>query len=170
VKRVEKHVVARVRDVPDGSRLIVDVGGRSVGIFNVDGEFYALLNRCPHNGAELCKGEVVAVLESSRPGDWRLDESRKLVACPWHGWEYDLATGESWCNPLRTRARPYGVGVEPGEAVARGLADGTAETGTTTEVDPATHRVKGPFTAEVLPVAVEDDYLVISLRAVTAPR
>src|SRR5260370_20848795 len=85
----DKHVVARVRDIPDGSRLIVEVEGRSVGIFNVDGRFYAILNRCPHNGGPLGKGEIVGVIESSRPGEWRLDASRKLVVCPWHAWEYD---------------------------------------------------------------------------------
>jgi 3-phenylpropionate/trans-cinnamate dioxygenase ferredoxin subunit len=159
-----------VQDVPPGSRLIVDVANRSVGVFNVDGQFYAVLNRCPHEGAELCKGEVVSLLTSQRPGDWRLDESRKLLACPWHGWEYDLETGASWINPARNRVRPYPVEVAVGEQLARELAEGRAATGTATVVDPATHRVKGPFTASVLPIAVEDDYLVISMRGVTTPR
>ena len=170
-ERHEKHVVARVRDVPDGTRLIVDVAGRSVGIFNTGGKFYALLNRCPHRGAELCKGEIVAVMESSGPGEWRLDESRKMIACPWHGWEYDLETGESWWNQGRTRARPFGVGVERGDVVAREVADGTASTqGEASVVDAATHRVKGPFTADVLPIAIEDDYLVISLSPASTLR
>jgi 3-phenylpropionate/trans-cinnamate dioxygenase ferredoxin subunit len=169
-KSFEKHVVARVQDVPPGGRLIVDVGGLSVGLFNVDGTFYAVLNRCPHAGAELCKGEVVSVLTSTAPGDWQLDTSRKLLACPWHGWEYDLETGESWVNPENHRVRPYAVEVAAGESVAQQLATGQVGTSTATVVDPVTHRVKGPFTAEVLPIAVEDDYLVISLRGVATPR
>ncbi len=169
-RRYEKHVVARAGDVPEGSRLLVEVEGRSIGIFHVEGRYYALLNRCPHNGGPLGKGEVVGLIESSAPGDWKLDPSRKFLACPWHGWEYDLATGESWWNPRTTRAQAYGVRLECGRDVAQAVAEGTAETqGAKLLVDPATHRVKGPFTAEVMPIAVEDDYLVISLLAPAVP-
>jgi 3-phenylpropionate/trans-cinnamate dioxygenase ferredoxin subunit len=146
-----------VGDVPEGGRLIVDVDGRSIGVFRVDGRYYALLNRCPHLGAELCRGEVLGLLESDAPGRYRHDPNRKLLACPWHGWEFDLATGQSYFDPERTRVRPYAVAVEAGDVVARDVGDGRAAL--------AGDLTKGPYMAETFPVSVEDDYLVLTLRS-----
>jgi nitrite reductase/ring-hydroxylating ferredoxin subunit len=163
----EKVVLARAADLADGERLIVTVQGRSIGIFNVGGRFYAFLNRCPHRGAELCKGDILGSLESDRPGEFRLDPERRFLACPWHGWEYDLETGESWFDPARTKARPFRVDVEAGQIVAEDIASGRAlELGEDMAdfIDPQTRRIRGPYRAEVLPVAVEDEYLVLSLR------
>jgi 3-phenylpropionate/trans-cinnamate dioxygenase ferredoxin subunit len=81
---------------------------------------------------------------SDGPGDVRLDEDRKFVTCPWHGWEFDLVTGRSYCDPKKVRVKPYPVEVASGKT----LADG---------------RVEGPFGATILPVAVEDDYLVVTI-------
>jgi 3-phenylpropionate/trans-cinnamate dioxygenase ferredoxin subunit len=162
----KKVVLARAADVSDGERLIVTVNGRSIGIFNVAGRFYAFLNRCPHRGAQLCKGDIVGQLESDRPGEFRLDPERRFLACPWHGWEFDLETGESWFDPARTKARPFRVDVETGEIVSEELAAGRAlELGEDMAdfIDPKTRRIRGPYRAEALPVAVEDDYLVLSL-------
>ena len=71
-------VVARADEIAPGERKLVRVGGRSIGVFNVGGTYYAFLNRCPHRGAELCKGDVVNLLESSRPAEWRI-VSRRLA-------------------------------------------------------------------------------------------
>jgi nitrite reductase/ring-hydroxylating ferredoxin subunit len=166
-----KFVVARAADIREGTRLLIDVQGRSIGIFNIEGTFYALLNRCPHLGGELCKGDVLNLVHSERPGEMRLDTSRHLITCPLHGWEYDIATGQSWFDPRKLRARPYGVSVRRGGDLAGELASG--DTASPAEpnarlVDAATHRVKGPYTAEVIPVSVEDEYVVISLRNPTA--
>jgi nitrite reductase/ring-hydroxylating ferredoxin subunit len=162
-----KFVVGRASDLADGDRLVVEVHGRSIGIFKVDDRYYAMLNRCPHGGAELCKGEIVDLLESERPGEVRLDRSRKFIACPWHGWEYELETGQSWFDPVRTRARMFEVGVSSGGMLAGDLGSGAAAVPDDLAprvIDAATHRVKGPYTAEMLPVEVEDDYIVVSLR------
>ena len=78
----ERHVIARTADIPEGGRLIVDVKGHSIGIFHLHGKYYALLNRCPHLGAELCRGDVVPLLESERPGGDTHDPSRPFLACP----------------------------------------------------------------------------------------
>lgn len=163
----EKVVLARAADLADGERLIVTVQGRSIGVFNVAGRFYAFLNRCPHQGAQLCKGDIVGRLESDRPGEFRLDPEQRFLACPWHGWEFDLETGQSWFDPARTKARPFRVDVETGEIVAEEIASGQAlELGEDMAdfIDPQTRRIRGPYRAEALPVAVEDDYLVLWLR------
>lgn len=165
--REKKYIVARTSDVPDGERLIVNVLGRSIGVLNVDGVYYAMLNRCPHRGAELCRGDVVGQLESSGPGEFLLDTSKKFLQCPWHGWEFDLATGESWFDPIKMRARSFGVRVEHGDILADEVQHGAAgvpEDASPQFVDPETHRVKGPYTADVVPVTVEDDYIVITMR------
>lgn len=156
----DRVVVARVSDIPPGGRLIVEVAGRSIGIFNVAGEFFAIRNRCPHMGAELCKGDVVGLVESDRPGDMRLDEDRKFLACPWHAWEFDLRTGQSWVNPSRTRVKVYSV-----EAQAGPKAASCAQVaGEVAEFDARTHGTPGPFVASTFPIEVDDEYLVVTLR------
>ena len=65
-----KYVVATVDEIPPGSRKIVDVDGRSIGVFNVGGEYFALLNRCPHQGGPLCHGNTHGFLRSAGVGEY----------------------------------------------------------------------------------------------------
>jgi 3-phenylpropionate/trans-cinnamate dioxygenase ferredoxin subunit len=150
-----RFVVARAADIPEGERLVVSVGGREVGVFHINGRFYGLLNRCPHQGGPICKGEVLGLIESDRPGQYHFDPDTKLVACPWHGWEFDLQTGQSFWDPDRTRARPIPVEVQPGSAIAPALAQQGD--------DPVSQRIRGPYVAQVIPVSVQDDYVVVTI-------
>ncbi|MFE2995732.1 Rieske (2Fe-2S) protein [Nocardia sp. NPDC059246] len=149
---MKKHVVARVSDVPEGEHRIVEVNGRSIGIYNVGGTFRALLNRCPHQGAALCKGAVVSELESNAPGEFEFNPENKFVVCPWHGWEFELETGQSWFDADRTRVRKYDVTVEHGDEIAMAIDEAARQGG----------RVKGPYVAEVLQVETDNDYVVVS--------
>ena len=115
-----KHVVAAVGEIPPGGRKLVTIRGREIGVFNLDGEFYALVNRCPHQGAALCTGEIFSRLEAPQPGEYRLSCKEAVIRCPWHCWEFDIRTGQSWCDPNDVKARTYAVTVEPGEALAKG--------------------------------------------------
>ena len=90
-------------------------------MFNVDGELYGLLNRCPHQGGPMCEGRMVGLLTAERPGKLRFDKDHKLLACPWHGWEFDVKTGQSDCDPARLRLRKFPVEVENGQIVASEL-------------------------------------------------
>jgi nitrite reductase/ring-hydroxylating ferredoxin subunit len=108
-----KHVVARTGEIPPGGRKLVTVRGREIGIFNLDGAFFALFNRCPHQGAPLCSGEIVSRLESALPGDYRLSRPGEMLRCPWHCWEFDIRTGQSWCEPNSVLARTFPVTTEP---------------------------------------------------------
>ena len=155
-----KYVVADVDEIPPGGRKIVEVAGRSIGLFNLGGEFFALRNRCPHQGGPLCEGRVWGALEAERPGEFRYSRGGEILACIWHGWEFDIRTGQSWCEPERLRVRRYAVEVEPGAA----LAAEEAEPNGATE-PPAPGLVKGPYVAETYPVTAEGEYLVIEIAS-----
>jgi len=110
--RQKGHVVCRVEELPPGERRIVEVDGRSIGVFNVKGTYYALLNRCPHKAAPLCKGLVKGLYTADRPGEYRIERPGEILRCPWHGWEFNISTGRSHFNPQRLRVRTYAVTVE----------------------------------------------------------
>jgi 3-phenylpropionate/trans-cinnamate dioxygenase ferredoxin subunit len=135
-----RHVVAPARDIPPGERRIVTVEGRRIGVFNLDGMFYALLDRCPHQGGRLCLGDAIGLVQSAEPGTYRYSRPGEFLKCPWHGWEFDIRTGQSWCDPRRTRVRTYEVSVEPGEEL-----------------------VKGPYIAEMIPVSVEQEFVILEV-------
>lgn len=172
-----RHVVARTDEIPPGERIIVELDGRQVGIFNIDGEYVAFLHRCPHMGGPLCDGRVIGLVESSGPGDVRLDETRKFLTCPLHGWEFDIHTGQSYFDPAKVRAKRYPVEVRSGADIAAddsagdaagnaaGTAVGDASEATPEVTDPARAevggRIRGPYTAETFDVVVEQDYVVV---------
>lgn len=111
-------VVCRLAELPPGERRIVDVGGRQIGVLNVDGQLYAVRNRCPHQGAELCRGTVGGTMLPSLPYEYRYGLEGKVLRCPWHGWEFDLESGEKLFDPgSRMRVKTYPVTVENGEIV-----------------------------------------------------
>ena len=66
-------------EIPEGHGKIIQAAGRTIAVFHANGEFYAIDNRCLHQGGSLGGGEVYGT----------------RVICPWHGWEYDFSTG---CN------------------------------------------------------------------------
>jgi 3-phenylpropionate/trans-cinnamate dioxygenase ferredoxin subunit len=138
---VAKWVVATVDEIPPGQRKIVEVAGRSIGVFNVGGEFFAVLNRCPHQGGPLCLGNTLGFLRSAGVGEFQYSRAGEILRCPWHGWEFDLRTGQSWFDPGRVLVRRYEVTVEPG-------VDGLQ---------------KGPYVAETFPVSVERQYVVVEV-------
>jgi len=105
-------VVGAARDLPPGSRKILDVAGRSIGVLNVGGTFYALRNRCPHQGAQLCLGRIKGTTLSSGPYEYVYGRENEIIQCPWHGWEFDIATGRTYFNPHKMRVKTYEVTVE----------------------------------------------------------
>jgi nitrite reductase/ring-hydroxylating ferredoxin subunit len=144
-----RYVVGRVDEIPPGTRKIVELEeGRSVGVFNVDGGFYALVNRCPHAGAPLCEGVVGGIAEAALPGtEVRYERRGEFLRCPWHQWEFDIKTGQSSFDPRRMRARTYDVDV----------MHGTPEDC----VDPEGGRQPGPHVAAGYEARAEGDYVVV---------
>jgi nitrite reductase (NADH) small subunit len=108
--------VCRAEELGPGDRRIVDLGGRSVGVFNVGGSFYALHNRCPHRGGPLCLGAVTGTTAASADFDYVYEREGRILRCAWHGWEFELETGKSLADP-KVRAKTFLVTVEDGELI-----------------------------------------------------
>ena len=106
----------------------------------------------PAPGRALCLGHLLGDAVADAPGSARISEDPLRIACPWHGWEYDLETGQSFMGAaVAPGVRSYGVALEPGGALGG-------------EVRPAgapAKRVPGPYVAETFDVNVEDEYVVL---------
>jgi 3-phenylpropionate/trans-cinnamate dioxygenase ferredoxin subunit len=105
-----RYIVARTEEIPPGARLIVILEERSIGIFNIHGRYIGVLNVCPHEYAPVCLGRLGGTTLPSAPGEWLWGREGEILACPWHGWEFDLLTGA--CLTDRRRLRLYEVIVE----------------------------------------------------------
>ena len=73
---------AKVEDLSLGNAKVIEVAGRRLALCNVDGEFYALDNTCLHRGGPIGEGSIDGT----------------TVTCPWHGWQYDITTGQATMN------------------------------------------------------------------------
>jgi nitrite reductase/ring-hydroxylating ferredoxin subunit len=114
----ERVSVCAAADLPEGERTIVEVGGREIGVFNVDGEYYALENDCCHLGGPVCTGKVSREIEAEFPGPGKRVKEQfsdnPTISCPWHGYEYELSSGEH-----------IGVGEPVVDTFDVGVEDGT---------------------------------------------
>lgn len=90
--------VARVEELPPGSRRVVDVDGIAVAVFNLGGEFYAIEDVCNHDGGELASGRVEGC----------------VVICPRHGARFDIKTGAVLAPPAYEDVATFPVRVEGG--------------------------------------------------------
>jgi nitrite reductase/ring-hydroxylating ferredoxin subunit len=79
-----KYRVASVDKFPERQGLSVEVQGKSIAVFRLNGKFFAVDDACPHKGGSLHEGPV----------------NEGVVSCPWHQWQFDLRTGVSPLNPL----------------------------------------------------------------------
>jgi 3-phenylpropionate/trans-cinnamate dioxygenase ferredoxin subunit len=137
---MSKYVVGSARDIPEGGRKLVHVKGRPIAIFNIKGEYFGLYDRCPHLGGSLCRGALTGLVEAKTPGDYSFTRMGEILRCPWHGWEFDIRTGQSYCKPDKVKARSFPVTVEEGSQI-----------------------VEGPYVAETVPVTIEDEYVVVEV-------
>lgn len=112
--------VAKASELGEGDRRIVPNGNTEIGVFRVQGELYAYQNLCAHQGGPACEGLLMAKVEEVIADDktyhgMRFNHDEMHIVCPWHGWEYDLATGVMVAD-RKFRLRKYDV-VEKGDEV-----------------------------------------------------
>ena len=107
----QRWPVARASELIPGEMRLVEVKRHSIGVFNVNGQYVAVLNVCPPELAPVCRGRLGGTTLPSPPGEYRWGREGEILACPGHGWEFDLLTGESLSDP-RIRLRRYPVEVE----------------------------------------------------------
>jgi nitrite reductase (NADH) small subunit len=93
------HIVAEASDLPAGERLVVELEGREIGIFNVEGDYYAYTNWCAHQAGPCCEGSLTGTSEAefddeSLEVELSWTKEGEILNCPWHGWEYDIKNGE----------------------------------------------------------------------------
>lgn len=133
-----KHLICPVQELSQGETKIVNLEGRSIGIFNIKGSYFALRNRCPHQGAELCKGTIQGIMLPSEPGEYNYGRDGEIIRCPWHGWEFDITNGKSVFDPFKCLVKVYDVEVvnNPDEEISR---------------------------VETYPVNVESDWIVVTI-------
>ena len=137
---MSKYVVAAASEILPGQRKLVNVRGRPILIFNLDGDYFGILDRCPHQGASLCKGQLVGLVESDRPGQYNFTRNNEIIRCAWHGWEFDIRTGKSRCEPEKIKATQYNINTKTGSEI-----------------------IEEDYEAETFDVAVEDNYVVVHL-------
>jgi len=92
--------VCRAEELPPGERRIVEVNGRKLGVFNADGELYAIEDRCSHDDGPLAEGPF--------------DPEQRTVECPRHGSLFDVTTGRPKTLPAYLPVDTFDVRIEDG--------------------------------------------------------
>ena len=93
--------VAGTADVKSGHGIVAEVSGKTLAVFNMDGTFHVIDNTCVHRGGPLGEGDLEG----------------NVVACPWHGWQFNITTGECVKNPS-AKVEVYQVKVEGTDIMA----------------------------------------------------
>jgi nitrite reductase/ring-hydroxylating ferredoxin subunit len=112
--------VGRLDDFPERSVTLVSVGRLEIGVVRWDGDgVYALRNVCPHERGPVCAGRLGPKVVASGGDPLRLDvdDSCPVLACAWHGWEFDVRSGRALCAGSRYRVRTYPVRLEDGRVL-----------------------------------------------------
>lgn len=144
-----KYVVCRIDELPPGEhRIFRTPDRREIGVYNVNGEFFAIRNVCPHHGGPLCLGVTagtsVARFNAAGPPEIVWERTGEIVRCPWHGWEFDLRSGRAISGP-ELRTATYRVSIEQGQV----------ETAETAE--------RGPGPVERFPVSVDAGVVMVEV-------
>lgn len=111
-----EYVVGPVSELPPGSKKVVTARGIEIGVFNIDGTFYALPNRCTHQWGPLCEGSLSGSVRATLESNWRTEFvlDGRVIVCPWHFLEFDVTTGQCLAH-ARVKLRHYPVEVVDGQ-------------------------------------------------------
>lgn len=106
--------VAQLGALPEGKLISAQAGRLKLVLIRREDAIEAISSRCPHQGADLSEGLLTGHVDGAAPGCLTLDASRFILRCPWHGFEFDVETGETLAAPpehRRLRLRRYAVRV-----------------------------------------------------------
>lgn len=107
--------LGKVEEFPPDRFRVVSVEGREVGILRrSDGTVRAVLNVCPHRRGPICTGRFGGSWTPTEPGTLSWGLEGRVLQCPWHGWEFDVDTGESLFGTSQMRLLTYEAWVENG--------------------------------------------------------
>jgi nitrite reductase (NADH) small subunit len=98
---------------------ITVVEGREIGLIRWGENVYAVRNICPHQFGPVCRGHTMPLITGDLDGNRFADPERPVLVCPWHGWEFDIASGTSaWGDtPYRYKLKTYPVEVREGRVL-----------------------------------------------------
>lgn len=88
------HEIASISDLKPGESKAVKIGETEIALFNLNGQFYAIQNTCPHRGGPLAEGSL------GEDG---------VVICPWHGYSFSIMTGDPYGFPYGIKTFPVKV-------------------------------------------------------------
>ncbi len=113
----EKHVICAVDDVHEGTPVIAQLRDRiSVGVYRIEGAYYAYRNHCPHAGAPVCMGVLGGAIVATGGFGRALMHEGRVLKCPWHAWEFLLPEGVTLTDPPLRLTR-FPVAIEDGQVV-----------------------------------------------------
>ena len=113
-------LVCRDGEMAEGGVRIVRAGKFEIGVIRHEGKYYAYRNYCPHQGGPACEGLIIAKVEEKIMPDKTskglyFSDTETHFVCPWHGYEYDIKTGEC-VSDRKLKLRRYKV-VQKGDEV-----------------------------------------------------
>jgi len=111
---VALHLVTSVEALEEAKPALHMVEGRSIGIIKSNGEIFAVRNVCPHKRAPVCQGQLRGTMLPSDPDTFVFGMENQVLRCPWHGWEFDLASGKTLCEGLNRKLSYYPVTLKDG--------------------------------------------------------
>ena len=118
-------LVGELAQIADGDHRIYRVGALGFGIFRQGETIHAWENRCPHAGGPVCQGKIYRKVEEVLAADRKSlglrFSSTPQIVCPWHGFEFDVATGRH-PGDARFRLKPVDATVRDGHIYVRAPA------------------------------------------------
>lgn len=109
--------VGGLEDFEDRRPRVVEIQGREIGVLRWRGEVFAMRNVCPHQHAPVCRGTALALITADETGKMEVDPTRPVVACPWHGWEFDARSGRAIWSGSRYKLKTYPAQVRDGRVL-----------------------------------------------------
>lgn len=111
---MDKRMVAALAELQAEGHRLVESEGQEIGVYYVDGIVHAWRSVCPHRAARVCRGLVGGTHLPSEVYSYAFGLEGRILRCPYHGWEFDLTTGQLLVDP-KVRLRRVPVIIENGE-------------------------------------------------------